>query len=1167
MRLIRIKLVGFKSFVDPTTIELESDLVCIVGPNGCGKSNTIDAVRWVLGESSAKHLRGEAMSDVIFNGSNTRKPVGQASVELVFDNTDGTLGGEYASYAEISVKRLVTRDGQSHYFLNGVRCRRRDITHIFLGTGLGPRSYAIIEQGMISRLIESKPEDLRHYLEETAGISKYKDRRRETELRMQHTRDNLDRLNDLRDELAKQQEKLKRQSEAAAKFKVLREEERMLEAQLHGLYWRELNVKAQQQQAILAQAESKAEGHQTAITGLDNQLEILRQSHDAQSDHLQAVQSHFYMKGSEVARLEQELKHIKQRAEQFAQEQAQVIQDLGELQQELFMHRENSEALKARAKELIPMLLTSELIDQKSAKQLRVAEEKLEYWQEVWDRINRESHQVSQKAHGEQTTITHLESSTLKAKDRIEKLSAQLSLVQSEVLSAQLAAVEQLIVDRQHIFNERKMQLEAVQHKMLAQKADNQQVQTTWDYAKDAVSQTKAELASMQALQQAALGQKDDKLNTWLSNRSLANAPRLAQQIIVEAGYEKAVETVLGDTLQAVCVDVLHDIADHIGSLSECKARFVQHNTPHGVAPEHSLLAKVKTTSLDLAPWLAHITVVNDLAQALRLQISLKPHESVITVDGLWLGQDWIRVSAQVADQQSVLIREQKIHALTQQLATQEQALADLDERIRAGREQLEDLDMARDDAQKSLNEQHRYLAESRAELQSLQKEHQQAEQRRIQIEHELKELSQQLEADELTVKNTRQSLAANLDAMEKLEHERQREMSMKDSIQKEHQLAKQQAKHAYDSFQQFRVEQSQVESKLSAAAHNLERMIAQESKLKDRERILGDQLATNNAPIAEMETSLATKLVERASADDALQQAREKLDAVAHELRTCESQRGQMEQLLTACRAELEALRLAISEIIVRRTTIEEQMLQSEHLLETIVANLIESATAKETNAVLETTRDRIKRLGPINLAAIDEYDATHERQAYLDAQHLDLSQALETLTNAIAKIDKETKDRFKETFDKVNQNLSTLFPSVFGGGEAYLELTGEDLLDTGITIMARPPGKRNATIHLLSGGEKTLTALALVFSLFKLNPSPFCMLDEVDAPLDDNNVGRFCNLLKEMAKSVQFIFITHNKLTMEVGQHLMGVTMKEPGVSRIVSVNINEAVELAQE
>lgn len=1167
MRLSRVKLVGFKSFVDATTIELESDLVCIVGPNGCGKSNTIDAVRWVLGESSAKHLRGESMSDVIFNGSTSRKPVGQASVELVFDNSDGTLGGEYASYAEISVKRMVTRDGQSNYFLNGVRCRRRDITHIFLGTGLGPRSYAIIEQGMISRLIESKPDELRQYLEETAGISKYKDRRRETELRMQHTRDNLDRLNDLRDELAKQQEKLQRQSEAAAKFKVLREEERMLEAQLHGLYWRELHVKAQQQQAVLAQAESKAEGHQTAITGLDNQLETLRQSHDTQSDHLQTTQSHFYMKGSEVARLEQELKHIKQRAEQFSQERTQVVQDLAELRQELKMHRENTEALRIRAKELVPALLSKEALSSESSQKLREAESALEAWQISWESISRDWHQVSQKAHGEQTTITHLETASVKAKDRVEKLSEQLTSVQADVLAAQLTVIEEAIVQKQNTFNERKLQLEASQQQIIAQKTENQAVQHRWDRAKDQLSQTKAELASTQALQQAALGQKDDKLNAWLTQRSLVSAPRLAQEITVEAGYEKAVETVLGDTLQAVCVDVLHDIADHINSLTACKARFVQHSRSQSVAPANSLLSKVKSTVLDLAPWLAHVTVVNDLTEALRVQSTLKSHESVITVDGIWLGQDWIRVSAQVADQQSVLVREQKILTLTQELAAQEQALVDLNEAIRLGREKLEDLEMARDDAQKALNEQHRSLSESRAQLQSIQKEHQQAEQRRKQIEHELKELMQHLEADELKIKNTRQSLAVNLDAMHKLERDRELQQGLKDSIQKTHQEAKQRAKISHDEFQNARIEQSQVESKLSSAAHNLERMVAQEGKLNDREIWLSEQLETNNAPIAEMESSLAAKLIERASADDALQQAREQLDTVAHALRAAESQRAQTEQLLTACRSELESLRLAISEVIVRRTTIEEQMAGSEHPLETIVAQLLESATAKDTSAKLDTTRDRIKRLGPINLAAIDEYEATHERRTYLDAQHLDLSQALETLTNAIAKIDKETKDRFKETFDKVNHNLSTLFPSVFGGGEAYLELTGEDLLDTGITIMARPPGKRNATIHLLSGGEKTLTALALVFSLFKLNPSPFCMLDEVDAPLDDSNVGRFCNLLKEMAKSVQFIFITHNKLTMEVGEHMMGVTMKEPGVSRIVSVNINEAVELAQE
>lgn len=1160
-------MVGFKSFVDATTIELPSDLVCIVGPNGCGKSNTIDAVRWVLGESSAKHLRGESMADVIFNGSSSRKPVGQASVELVFDNGDGTLGGEYASYAEISVKRMVTRDGQSTYFLNGVRCRRRDITHIFLGTGLGPRSYAIIEQGMIARLIESKPEELRHYLEETAGISKYKDRRRETELRMQHTRDNLDRLNDLRDELAKQQEKLKRQSESAARFKVLREEESQLEAQLQALQWRDLNTKAQQQQAVVAQAESKAESHKADMTALDNQLETLRLAHDAQSDHLQTTQGNFYMKGSDVARLEQELKHIKQRAEQFAQEQAQVAQDLGELQHELALHRENTAALQTREQALHPLLAQATVADENASAQLKNAELKLEDWQQSWEKINREWHEVSQKAHGEQTTITHLESATIKAKERMVKLAEQLTSIQTEVLDAQLARVEEAVTQRQALFEEHKSQLEAAQQAVQQQKQFYQDLQRQHDTAKDVFAHTKAESAAMQALQQAALGQKDDKLNAWLSQRSLVNAPRLAQQLTVEHGYEKALETVLGDTLQSICVDTLHDIAEHVHAGVDFKARFIQTSQASTTAPAYSLMSKVKSDHVDLSPWLANIFAVADFAEALRMQPSLKPHESVITQGGLWLGKDWIRISAESASQPSVLVREQKIHALAQTLATQERDIAELTEQLRLSRERIEDLEIARDDTQRAVNEQHRHVSEVRAELQSLQKEHQQAAQRRAQLEHELKDLTQHFDADEHTIRQTRQSLAANLNSMETLEGQRVQAQTLKDTIYQEHQSAKHMAKQAHDQCQLLRVEQSQVESKLSAAAHNLERMATHESKLLDRQSTLAEQFHTNEAPIAIMEEQLATKLTERAAADDALQSAREKLDAVAHELRLRENERAQSEQLLAGCRSELEQLRLNISEVVVRRATIEEHMSALSHSLEAIVAALTDAANAQDTASSLDTTRDRIKRLGPINLAAIEEYEATHERQQYLDAQHQDLISALDTLTQAISKIDKETKDRFKETFDKVNTHLSTLFPSIFGGGEAYLELTGEDLLDTGISIMARPPGKRNSSIHVLSGGEKTLTALALVFSLFKLNPSPFCMLDEVDAPLDDSNVGKFCNLLKEMAKSVQFIFITHNKLTMEVAQHLMGVTMKEPGVSRLVSVNINEAVELTQE
>ncbi len=1169
MRLSRIKLAGFKSFVDPTTIELNTDLSCVVGPNGCGKSNVIDAVRWVMGESSAKQLRGESMTDVIFNGSTTRKPVGQASVELVFDNSDGTLGGEYAAFTEISIKRVVNRESQSTYYLNGVRCRRRDITHIFLGTGLGPRSYAIIEQGMISRLIDAKPDELRKYLEETAGISKYKDRRRETENRIRHTRDNLDRLNDLREELQNQREKLQRQSKAAEQFKILREDERLLDAQLHAINWSDLDRKSQAQQATLAQAEANAEGFKAEITRTDTEIEQARIRHDEHNDTLQQAQNQFYTIGSEAARLEQDLKHAKERRAELTEEHTQIMQHLGELQSELESDNANTATLNGRITEISPKEELQRTQKFAATETLNSAELDLAKWQNAWDEFKQEVHAVSQNAHGEQTTITHLEENVLKAKERLEKQQVQLRETDTQRVQAKLQEVAALTNNLTQSHAQAAEASEQVQARIASQRSQNDTLEDDLDTAKEELQGNKSEQISLQALQNAALNTENESLNTWLEEKDLNNKRRLAQTLQVSPGYEKAIEIVLGDYLQAICVDSIDDVSTWLQNLNTGELAFLQ-NTPFSdinLRQTHSLMSKVKSSATDLSHLLSPVMVADDLHTALTIHKQLRPGESVITRDGIWLGENWVRVSRKENNEGSILAREQRLKVLEEIITEQEAQVSELALNLQQGRDTLDDLELERNDTQRKLNEQHRKLAEARANQHAIEKEQAKAQELSKQLQEEVAELSQQINYDNDAIRQTRQNLEQHLKQMATFEDAKQAKEAEKQRIQSAYQDAKLQAKEQTERYSELQIELSTITSKLEAAAKNNERMSQQLHKLREREQWLTQQLQVIQAPLAEQEHELEEKLKLRSDADAQLQKIREAVDSIAHGLRELERKRQETDQQLQEARTKAETLRLGMEEVRVRRATIEEYMTETEFDLKTISAELPENANAQEWDKNLDRIRERIKRLGPINLAAIDEYEATHEREEYLAAQHTDLSEALDSLEGAIAKIDQETRDRFKETFNTVNGYLSELFPSIFNGGRASLELVGDNILDAGVAIMAQPPGKKNSTIHMLSGGEKALTALALVFSLFKLTPAPFCMLDEVDAPLDDTNVGRYCGLVKEMSKSLQFIYITHNKISMEMADHMMGVTMKEPGASRIVSVNINEAVEMAEE
>lgn len=1168
MRLKNIKLAGFKSFVDPTTVDLPSKLVAVVGPNGCGKSNVIDAVRWVMGESSAKYLRGESLADVIFNGSTGRKPVGQASIELNFDNSDASLGGQYAQYSEISIRREITRDGQSNYYLNGGRCRRRDITDIFLGTGLGPRSYAIIEQGTISRLIEAKPEDLRVYLEEAAGISKYKERRRETELRIQHTRDNLERLNDLRAELDKQLEHLQRQANAAKRYQTLREEERLLKAQLQALRWHVLHQQLLVIEQAIKEREIQLEASIAEQRALDAELERQKQSHHDVTEQHNQVQSEYYRLGAEITRLEQTLQHHRERRQELLADQAQLVSAVQEAQQLLQEDNQRAEKLGTELAALTPEFAEATATANKVTQALVEAEQAQRVWQAEWDTFNQEVAQHSQQAQIEQAKIQHLEQRLKMTQQRIAQLEGEQGKFNPEQLSNEIVAIEQQSSALQQQQQELQNTLLQVQERLNTQRDHNQQHANQLDQLRSELQAKQGRYTSLETLQQTALGQKDQAIQEWLKQQNLTQQPRLAQALQVEEGWERAVETVLGAHLEAVCVNNMADIAEALTTLTKGHLALFDTDVVAQAVPQNGMtriLSKIK------APWpldtlLVDIYAVETLADALALRTKLDQHQSIITRDGIWLGHNWLKITRDLDERAGILQRERELSTLQGELAECQKQIQHLQTLLQQGREQLQTLEMERDQKQQEVNELAAKKSHLSAQLHVKQGQCEHLQQRINQIQTEWEEQNHYLKEDNHALSLARSSWQQSLALLEQHSGKREALLQTRETTRTALETIREQAKVDKEKAHQLALRQQTLVTQIEGIEHNRERVQKQLENLEQRRVSLQEGLAAAESPVAGLNEQLTAFLSQRLQVEQQLSTARTALETQDQHVRELDKKRHAIEQAVLHIRQQLEQQRMEWQALQVRCATLHEQMTESGHDCKTLLDTMPAGAEELAWQEQLDKVTHRIERLGAINLAAIEEHAVQTERKTYLDAQNADLIEALDTLESAIRKIDRETRARFKETHEKVNVRFQELFPRMFGGGQAYLELTGEDLLDTGITVMAQPPGKRNSTISLLSGGEKALTAIALVFAIFQLNPAPFCMLDEVDAPLDDANIGRFCTLVQEMAQEVQFIFITHNKLAMEMAKHLIGVTMNEPGVSRLVAVDVEAAVALAE-
>ncbi|ADC72074.1 chromosome segregation protein SMC [Thioalkalivibrio sp. K90mix] len=1163
MRLARIKLAGFKSFVDPTTLVLPGNRVGIVGPNGCGKSNTIDAVRWVMGESSAKHLRGDSSEDVIFNGSSSRKPVGQASIELIFDNSDGRLGGEYSAYGEIAVRRALTRDGQSKYFLNGQRARKRDVVDLFLGTGLGPRSYAIIEQGMIARLIDARPEELRVYLEEAAGISKYKERRRETENRVRHTRENLERLDDVRDEVAKQAERLNRQAATAEKYQTLAAERRQKRAEAILLRLRAQEQELEASRQRLQDAETQLAGTQAEAQKVRTETEQQRQTRVDLEAATTEAQSAYYDRAAEVSRLEQSIRHaedelareraelqqLEQRIQTAGDEFAALEQRIVEAERERDQRQQEAETAEAERERL-------EAAAEQAENEFQAAREA----QSEWERALAEPRQNAQLARSRMDHAEHQLARLAQRRERLDAERAALPQTHPGEEAERLQRERDALAER----------LEELRHEREQQQEQLNQLTEARREARDALHEAEREareVAGRLAGLEHFAGEDDpaetrERREAWAREQGLDLSRPLVQQLEVDEGWDTAVELALGAWLEAAVLDAPEATRDW----PDAALRLVSAEPgADAEIPRDSLAARVRG-SAPVGHWLARIHCATELEDARRRMATLAPDESVMTPDGTWMGPGWVAhrtleggASGAVARVRLARELREREQALQGQIEQHQATLAERSEAIEAAQAERDRLDA-------QLREQQGEIDERDRRIQRLHDQARQLEQQQARIDHEAGELEEETARAREQFATAEQERNQALATLETLDADGEALENRLEAARGTQGRARESVREARDAAGRARMAEQE-------ARHRLEREQSEHTRLErqraeDRERFekLQQGLAGREGPLEQWRGDLQAAAEQRQQAEERLTRARSDLEACDARLRELATRASELDSRVESQRSTCEELRLDQRERSVQIDQLKAQFQESGFATETLAEGLAEDASVPAWEQAIAELDRKIERLGPINLAAIDEARSLEERSRYLEEQHADLIEALETLEAAMHRIDRETRQLFKQTFDQVNAGLGQKFQRLFGGGEARLEMTGDDLLDTGVTIMARPPGKRLSTIHLMSGGEKALTASALVFAIFELNPAPFCMLDEVDAPLDEANVGRFCELLEDMSEQIQFIFITHNKATMAMAEQLIGVTMHEPGVSRLVSVDIDEAVELAE-
>ncbi len=1171
MQLKSIKLSGFKSFVDPTHFEMPGQLIGVVGPNGCGKSNIIDAVRWVLGESRASELRGESMQDVIFNGSGLRKPSGRASVELIFDNSDGRAQGQWSAFTELGVKRVLTRDGNSSYYVNNQVVRRKDIQDIFLGTGMGPRGYAIIGQGTINRILEAKPEELRVFLEEAAGVSKYKERRKETASRLEDTKENLVRVEDILRELDQQLTRLEKQATVAERHAELSTEMKSQQQLLWFVRQTEAGKEQERHANGIRDTQVSLEEQTAKMRHAETELETMRTEQYALQDKVSQAQGDLYQTNADVSQVESQIRYV-QEARQRLQQQSQDL--LAQLQRWTVQETDAAQAQRTAEQELS---LAAEK-EQTLLTDLSGLQEQMPGREEAYQVHARELNDarenlatIDQRLASLGERVKAILSQVEELKGRDTRLEAELAGMRRPDAEALQTAVDRHAMAQRKVDEARQKAGEAQQRVPAADEARNtaqQQIQA----ANQELAQTEAKLTALTALQASV--QAQGKIGPWLESKGLKESKRLWQELKVESGWEAALESVLRERLAAVTAK---SVQETLALANDAPPSRLAILLTEDIAPAHTavpadfipLLTRVQSAGAPrvaavLQEWLDNIYIANSLEDALHRREKLPAGGAFVTQQGHLVSRVGVQLYAADSEQAGMLARAQEMEGLEKQLRAQKliqsELQSELDQCVANYQGAHQVAEQTRIYAEQAVQEVHGFEVERMQLTQAEEKYSQRAEQ----IQGELGELRQQMEqltqtqeqsAEELAQsEESKQGLQENLAiAQEKLELATQERDRLREALRSS-EMSAQEAAFATRSLQQ----------RISDLQRDQSTARVQIMEIQDKQATSEQELETLSDD--EAQDKLQGLLLARSAREAALANARTEQDALLHQLREADEVRMQIERSLQPMRDKVVDLQLREQAARLNFEQFATLLSDAEADLTALEANFSPDLKVGALQSEVTRLGNEIQSLGPVNMAALDELSSSRERKQFLDAQSADLNEAMQTLTDAIAKIDAETRDLLQGTFDQVNTHFGKLFPELFGGGHAELVMTGEEILDAGVQVMAQPPGKKNSSIYLLSGGEKALTAIALVFSLFLLNPAPFCLLDEVDAPLDDANTLRYAQMVAKMSNKTQFVFISHNKITMEIAHQLIGVTMQEQGVSRIVAVDISSAVSMVE-
>ncbi|WP_370578177.1 chromosome segregation protein SMC [Snodgrassella alvi] len=1158
MRLTHIKLSGFKSFVDPTTIAVPGRLVAVIGPNGCGKSNVIDAVRWVLGEASARQLRGESMQDVIFNGANTRRPAPRASVELVFDNSDGQLQGAWGQYAEVAIKRQLTRQGDSTYFINNQVVRRRDITDLFLGTGVGARGYAVIEQGMISRIIEARPEELRAHIEEAAGVSKYKERRRETENRLADTREHLQRLADLQSELDRQVEKLRRQANTAQRYQELKTQIADKQNLFDYSQWQQALHQADSATALYQQHGNAQESLKQQLETLEQQLQQLREQEQQQQQRVREAEMQRAGLREQWARLEEQIRHRRDWLQRIAREQTQAQTELQRLHNENIQQQQQLESASSELEE--QQLQREEWALQAAEHEARMPElEELAHQgertrqnqQNELARLEREL-AIKQQQHQHATAaIAQLQ----QRRQRLEEELTQLALPQN----GELETARETAAELEHIVT-------TLEENLLQYEQQRESAREALLLAQQQYRQLDKQQLTLSAQVEALTAMLPQAERSSTEKETDSNIPLLWQHLQVAKKWQHATTVVLGHRLQAQYTEQLQPgdtLPEHTTVWVNQTAETNRQKWATNALLQHIEVQAPFSEAIQC--WLGQVFCAETLEEALLGQADLQAQQLIITPEGHCI--DAISVTLYAEDNGTGLLQQQQqLREQQQALLALEQPLQQAAETMQLAQRNLENTEERLNQCQQQLKQQQQRWQTASAQATELLARTSQGQLRQEHIQQEsaqiISELAQQQHVQQQTQADTENLTLAVKQLRPQLQNHTVSQQNQQQTL-KQSQLALLEARR-----QQGLVEMAivRLQQRIQTATQEQQRIARETERWQERQSELALGIAEQEM---EDEQTLQTEEL-NTQIDAATEQcttAQQVLEQLQQQLQHIQQQQHNLNSQLPQLQADTQSALLQQQEALLNARRFHETLQQNQADLEALAELFNQSQQAvPELNQEIAALAQKINALGAVNLAALQELEEAHERAEYYQKQTADVQAAIALLEEAISTIDEETKTRFKTTFDAVNEKVQSYFPTLFGGGEARLDMVGDDLLSAGVSIMARPPGKKNSTIHLLSGGEKALTAMSLVFALFSLNPAPFCLLDEVDAPLDDANTSRFCNLVQQMSAQTQFVYISHNRLTMEMAEQLVGVTMQEKGVSRIVEVNIRQALDMAE-